>query len=57
MMFCVDPKCAQNIIEETGLKDFQGVNELKWEKEKDDGGEELDAMGQAEYRSLAGQLM
>jgi hypothetical protein len=57
VMFGVDLKYAQNITEDgMGLKDLKGVNELRWEKEKDDAGSEVDAMGQAKYRSLVGQL-
>ena len=36
---------------------MKGTTELKWEKEKGKGEEELDGLGQAEYRSLVGQLM
>ena len=57
VIFGVDPKYVQNIMDEMGLKDLKGVTELKWEKDKGEQDQELEAMGQAEYRSLVGQLM
>ena len=57
VIFGVEPKYVDNILEELGLRDLKGATELKWEKEKETEEEELDGLGQAEYRSLVGQLM
>ena len=56
VIFGVDPKYVDSILEDAGLKDLKGTTEMKWEKEKDEE-DELDNTGQAEYRSLVGQLM
>ncbi len=57
VIFGVDPKYVQNFVDEMRLKDLKGVTEQKWEKAKDEEKQELEAMGQAECRSLVGQLM
>ena len=36
VIFGVDPKYVQSIMDEMGLKDLKGVTELKWEKDKDE---------------------
>ena len=55
-IFGVVPTYVDNILEENGIKDLKGTTEIKWKK--DDAEEELlDGLGQAEYRSMVGQLM
>ena len=56
IVFGVDSKYVDGILEDNGLQDLKGSTELKWEKAKDDE-EELGNLQQAQLRSLVGQLM
>ena len=54
--FGVEPTYVENIINENGFKDLKGTSEIKWAKDHDEE-ETLDGLGQAEFRSVVGQLM
>ncbi len=57
VIFGVDPKYAQNVLSEMVLKDLKGTSESKLDKTVDEDDEEMDAMDQAEYRSMVGQFI
>ena len=45
VIFGVEPKYVDNILEELGLCDLKGTTELKWEKDKEGEEPELDGLG------------
>ena len=57
VIFGVDPKYVENILEEIGLRDLKGVMELKCERDKNGENVEMEGLGQAEFRSLVGKMM